>query len=90
MHTAASLGDERLWPVSASGFRDTTRISGTNPQMMLDILLTNREAVLRQLAVFQEQLTAVTQLLQTADKAALAHWLRDTQTAYQTYRRFKQ
>jgi prephenate dehydrogenase len=90
MRTAASLGDERLWPVSASGFRDTARISGTNPQMMLDILLTNREAVLAQIAAFQEQLTAVTHLLQTADEEALYRWLCDTQTEYQTYRRFKQ
>ena len=40
MRTAAGLDDERLWPVSASGFRDTSRVSGTDPKMMLDILLT--------------------------------------------------
>lgn len=89
MRTAASMADDRLWPVSSSGFRDTSRVSGTNPQMMLDVLLTNRTAVLTQIAAFQERLTAVTHLLQTADEPALAHWLSETQRAYQTYRQFK-
>ncbi|GIK54859.1 MAG: prephenate dehydrogenase [Chloroflexota bacterium] len=89
MRTAASMADDRLWPVSSSGFRDTSRVSGTNPQMMLDVLLTNRTAVLAQIAAFQERLTAVTNLLQTADEPALAHWLSETQRAYQTYRQFK-
>jgi prephenate dehydrogenase len=50
MRNAAQLGDERLWPVSSSGFRDTSRVSGTDPRMMLDILLTNKTAVLQQIA----------------------------------------
>ncbi|HRQ36518.1 MAG TPA: prephenate dehydrogenase/arogenate dehydrogenase family protein [Chloroflexota bacterium] len=89
MRTVADMADERVWPVSASGFRDTSRLSGTNPQMMLDILLTNRTAVLTQIAAFQERLTAVTNLLQTADETALAHWLYETQREYLTYRQFK-
>ncbi len=90
MRTATGMADERLWPVSSSGFRDTSRVSGTNPQMMLDILLTNRTAVLGQIAAYQERLTAVTQLLQAADEEGLNRWLSETQAAYQTYRRFKQ
>lgn len=89
MRTAAALDDARLWPVSASGFRDTARLAGTDPQMMLDILLTNREAVLAQLAAYQERLTAVTRLLQNEDEAALHQWLAETQIAYQTYREYK-
>jgi prephenate dehydrogenase len=89
MRTAASLADERLWPVSASGFRDTARISGTNPQMMLDILLTNRQAVLAQIELFQERLTAVAQLLQSENEASLFQWLCESQAAYRTYRRHK-
>lgn len=89
MRTAADMADERVWPVSASGFRDTSRLSGTNPQMMLDILLTNRTAVLTQIAAFQERLTAVTNLLQTANETALAHWLIETQREYLTYKQYK-
>lgn len=89
MRTAAGMNDERLWPVSASGFRDTARIAGTNPQMMLDILLTNREAVLAQVTAFQERLMAVAHLLETADEAQLFAWLCETQTEYKTYRKYK-
>jgi len=83
------MADERLWPVSSSGFRDSSRVAGTNPQMMLDILLTNRTAVLAQMAAFQERLTAVMNLLETADEEALLQWLHETQAEYQTYRKFK-
>lgn len=90
MRTAAGMADERLWPVSASGFRDSSRIAGTNPQMMLDILLTNREAVLAQIARFQAELTAVALILQDEDEASLLQWLHETQAEYLTYRKHKQ
>lgn len=89
IRSAASLNDDRLWPVSASGFRDTSRVAGTHPQMMLDILLTNQTAVLQQISDFQAQLTAVQQLLQAKDEAGLAQWLQQAQNEYATYRQHK-
>lgn len=89
MRTAFAIGDERAWAVSASGFRDTARVAGTDPQMMLDILLTNRPAVLAQLQRFQTEVTAVTDLLQSGDEAALAAWLAETQREYREYRTMK-
>ena len=86
LRTAAALDDERLWTVSASGFRDTSRVSGTDPQMMLDILLTNKTAVLQQLQRYQEEITAVTQLLAADDEENLAAWLAETQAEYVAYR----
>lgn len=90
MRTAAGMEDDRLWPVSASGFRDTSRVSGTDPKMMLDILMTNREMVLRQVQEYQARLTAVTQLLQAKDETALFNWLNETQDAYFNYRAHKE
>ncbi len=90
MRTADGMGDDRLWPVSASGFRDTSRVAGSDPQMMLDILLTNREMVLQQLAVYQSRLTAVTTLLQTEDEPALLAWLTQTQQAHHNYQTHKE
>jgi len=87
MRTAAALADERAWPVSASGFRDTSRIAGSDPQMMLDILLTNKTAVLTQLAQFQELLTAVTTHLQNDDQAALRDWLNQAQAEHRHYKK---
>ena len=46
IHRAIETDDERVWPVSASGFRDTSRLAGSDPKMMLDILLTNKVAIL--------------------------------------------
>ncbi len=90
MRAAAGLGDERAWAVSASGFRDTARVSGSDPRMMLDILLTNKTAVLAQLARYQEEITAVAHLLRQADEPALAAWLAETQRQHQTYRQRKE
>jgi len=86
MRNAAQLGDERLWPVSSSGFRDTSRISGTDPRMMLDILLTNKTAVLQQIAQYQTQLADVAALIEAHDEVQLFQWLSETQQAYWTYR----
>lgn len=89
MRNAAQLGDERLWPVSSSGFRDTSRVSGTDPRMMLDILLTNKTAVLQQIARYQTQLADVAALIEAHDEAALLQWLTETQQAYWAYRQAK-
>lgn len=45
--TVAELGeqDAMAWQLAASGFRDTSRLAGSDVEMMLDILLTNRAAV---------------------------------------------
>jgi len=89
MRTAAALGDERAWPVSASGFRDTSRIAGSDPQMMLDILMTNKTAVLTQLTQFQAMLTAVSTHLQNNDETALRDWLTQAQNEHRHYKKIK-
>ena len=89
MHHAAKIKDERIWPVSASGFRDTTRLAGSDPRMMLDILLTNQEAVLSQLAQYKTSLEVLYHLLNDNDEGALASWLEEAQQAHIAYRRRK-
>lgn len=89
MNRAAHMKDERVWPVSASGFRDTTRLAGSDPRMMLDILLTNREAVLAQLTQYQTDMEILSNLLSDNDEAALASWLEEAQKAHIAYRRKK-
>lgn len=44
---------------SAGGFRDFTRIAGSNPTMWRDVFLRNREPVLEMLGRFVEDLTAL-------------------------------
>ncbi len=89
MHRAVDTGDERIWPVSASGFRDTTRLAGSDPRMMLDILLTNKTAVLSQLLHYEEDLQGLIRLLKNGDEAELYGWLETAQQAYVDYRRQK-
>jgi prephenate dehydrogenase len=89
MRTASAMQDDRLWTVSASGFRDTSRVSGTDPKMMLDILMTNKTAVLQQLQRYQDEITAVTHLLESNDEEKLIAWLTETQSEYFAYREKK-
>lgn len=78
--------DGRVWQVSASGFRDAARLAGSDPAMLRDILLTNREAVLRQLAAYEGRITAVRALIEAGDEGALAAWLQARQAEYTGYR----
>jgi prephenate dehydrogenase len=84
-----TAADERLWAVSASGFRDTSRLAGSDPRMMLDILLTNREAILRALINYEADLEAFRGALARGDEEALADWLATAQVTYAAYRRFQ-
>ncbi len=81
--------DEQQWAVSASGFRDTSRLAGSDPRMMLDILLTNREAILDALAAYENELAAVREALARGDEAGLTEWLAGAQVGHAAYRRHK-
>ncbi len=86
---AAAAAEAHIWPVSGAGLRDTTRLAGTDPTMMLDILLTNRDAVLEKLQQFRDGLAQLYQLLQNEDEAGLLTWLMQSQQARQTYQQVK-
>ena len=89
MHRAADMEDERIWPVSASGFRDTSRLAGSDPRMMLEILLTNRRAILSQLDQYQKELAEISKLLEEGNETKLAAWLAESQQKYTVYKRQK-
>jgi prephenate dehydrogenase len=50
-------------PLVGPGLRSTSRLAGSNLHMMMDILLTNREAVLNQLDLYQTQLNRLRELI---------------------------
>jgi prephenate dehydrogenase len=50
---ATTSADPAAWKIVAGGFRDTSRVAGSDVNMMTDILLTNSEEVLKALRVFQ-------------------------------------
>jgi len=59
------------WSLAAGGFRDTSRVAGSDVSMMLDILLTNREAVLGWLDAFAVPLAELRAELDRGDEDAL-------------------
>lgn len=76
VRTALEADDDAAWQMVASGFRDTTRLAASDLTMMIDILLTNREAILDTLAHFRSELDSLTLAIQSGDadklRAALA------------------
>ena len=89
MRFASAQEDPALWQTSASGFRDVSRLAGSDPHMLLDILLTNKTVVLEQLEAYSGELAAVKQLLAEEDEEALADWLSSAQRQYIGYRQAK-
>lgn len=72
---AITSPDPAAWQIVAGGFRDTSRVAGSDVTMMLDILLTNREEVLRAVDAFGSQLSRLAGLLAAGDEEGLRHAL---------------
>jgi len=68
---ALAPDDPIVWRLAAGGFRDTSRVAGSDLTMMLDILVTNRGQVLEGLGQAQAQLSALARCLEKEDLAGL-------------------
>jgi prephenate dehydrogenase len=77
----AAQSDDLPWKLAATGFRDTSRLAGSDVTMMGDTVLTNRQAVLDALCLFTEQLRGIQDALQTSDEDQLRGILRSAQQA---------
>ncbi len=67
--------DPRVWKIAAGGFRDTSRVASSNLDMMLDILMTNRDAVLDMVDHYLAEFTELRTLLEQEDEGALRLYL---------------
>ena len=79
--TAADLETETREDVlkyAAGGFRDFTRIAGSDPVMWRDIFLNNTGAVLDCLQRFSEDLTVLQKAIRQKDGAVLQDWFART------------
>jgi prephenate dehydrogenase len=65
------LSHPDVWQVMAGGYRDTSRVAASDVTMWLDILLTNREAILGAVRDYQFALDQFTALLERRDEAGL-------------------
>lgn len=64
---------------SASGFRDFTRLAGSDPVMWRDVFLNNKEAVLEVLGRFTEDLTALQRAIRRGEGESLQKTFTRTQ-----------
>jgi len=76
--------DEQVWQVAASGFKDTSRLAASNVAMMMDILLTNQDAVGSMLDRFRGQLDALAEAIATGDETTLQRLLEQARDQRKT------
>jgi len=69
--------DPTVWEVAAGGFRDSSRVAASDVDMLMDILLTNRAAVLAAVDRYVERLTGLRAGLAAGDEAGLRAALTD-------------
>jgi len=62
---------DELLSFAASGFRDFTRIAASSPEMWRDISLANRDALLRELKQYADELYVLYQALENSDETKL-------------------
>jgi prephenate dehydrogenase len=77
--------DPLAWKIVAGGYRDTSRVAGSDVTMMVDILSTNREEVLRAVDVYIERLQLLADLVALGDAGESK--LRDALTYIRTTRK---
>ncbi len=72
---------ESYLSLAGPGFRDFSRIAASDPQVWRDILLSNREEVLAQSRLFQQQLQVIEKLIEGGDGEALAGLIEQASVA---------
>ena len=68
---ATTSKDPAMWKIVAGGYRDTSRVAGSDVKMMLDILMTNKGHVLDAIHAFEDQLRKLTRLIEAENEEAL-------------------
>jgi prephenate dehydrogenase len=84
---AVGAEDPLVWELAAGGFRDTSRVAASDTQMFLDILSTNRAAVLEQVDRFAAELGEIRALLGEANESGLREKLERSKTVREEWAR---
>lgn len=63
--------------LAGSGFRDTTRIAAGSPELWVQICMANRDALLRSLSSFAENVSEFASLLEKNDREGLRRFLQN-------------
>ncbi len=67
--------------LASSGFRDTSRVGGGNPELGVMMARYNRRELLRSLQEYQQQLEVLTDLIEREDWVTLEQYLQSNQLA---------
>ncbi len=70
-----SSPDGAAWEIVAGGFRDTSRLAGSDVRMLVDTLCTNQNNVKKALETCQEQLHQLALLVERADEGEMEETL---------------
>jgi prephenate dehydrogenase len=62
---------KKVLPFAGTGFKDSTRIAASHPEMWVDICLANRKEILRALESFEKQLRILKKALRSAKPPAV-------------------
>ena len=68
---ATTSADPAAWQIVAGGFRDTSRVAGSDVTMWLDILATNRGHVLDTVRAFRDELARLEAMIEAGDEDTL-------------------
>jgi prephenate dehydrogenase len=71
-----SVEDERVWDLVSSGFRDMSRLAGSEPAMMRDIFMTNQDNIHQMIDLFRQCLTRFDRYLADHDETAMTEFMR--------------
>src|SRR5262249_48593682 len=77
----AAQSDDTPWQLASSGFRDASRLAGSDTTMMGDTLLTNRAAVLDTLQQYRHRLDELESALRSSDEDRLRAILETAKNA---------
>lgn len=82
-----AVTDQTVWDLAAGGFRDTSRLAGSDVRMMTDIIQTNTTAIARLLALFRVQLATLEAALVARNNDQLQTMLSEAHDARATWAR---
>ncbi|MBI5124010.1 MAG: prephenate dehydrogenase [Candidatus Omnitrophica bacterium] len=71
---------EKELAYAAEGFKDTTRVASSDPELWSDIFLTNKEEILKACRIFEKRLKEIKAALSRNDCHALVSILKDAKT----------
>lgn len=79
-----TISSQKNWPeiakIASTGFRDTTRLASSNVDMKKDIILTNRENVIKSLNNFQKEIGNFISILNSNNTDRLTNYLTHAKT----------